>query len=98
MKTLPTFRLIPEPVDDAARTLEPFKWAPADVGTRHQLGGEPAFLQAPEWPACSACRQPMSFYGQLDAINDQYVLADCGLIYVFVCFDDYEVKSILQSG
>jgi hypothetical protein len=25
------------------------------------------------------------------------VLADCGMIYVFVCFDCFETKSILQS-
>ena len=40
----------------------------------------------------------MSFYGQLDSINDDYVLADCGLIYVFVCFSDNEVKALLQSS
>jgi hypothetical protein len=61
------------------------------------LGGEPTFLQAPEWPACAVCHERMSFYGQLDSLNDDYVLADCGIIYVFVCFDDNEVKALLQS-
>ncbi len=27
---------------------------------------------------------------------DEFVLADCGMIYVFVCFDCFETKSILQ--
>lgn len=40
----------------------------------------------------------MSFYGQLDSVNDDYVLGDCGIIYVFVCFDCLETKSVLQSG
>lgn len=98
IRKIPAFRLIPEPLEEAARTLEPFRWAPEYVGKRHQLGGEPSFVQAPEWPQCLVCHEPMSFYGQLDSINDEYVLADCGLIYVFVCFDDNEVKAVLQSN
>jgi len=39
----------------------------------------------------------MTFYGQLDSINDEFNLADCGLIYVFVCFGCFETKSILQT-
>lgn len=98
IKRVPTFKLVPEPVDEVARSLPPFKWAPEEIGKRHQLGGEPTFLQSPEWPACPVCHEPMSFYGQLDGINDDFVLADCGLIYVFACFDDNEVKAILQSS
>ncbi len=95
---IPKFRLISEPADAQARNLAPFKWASGDLGKRHQLGGEPTFLQQPEWPLCRVCREAMSFYGQLDSINDEYVLADCGLVYVFVCFDDNEVQAVLQSG
>jgi hypothetical protein len=29
----------------------------------------------------------MTFYGQLDSISDEFILADCGLVYIFVCFD-----------
>jgi len=39
----------------------------------------------------------MTFYGQLDSVGDAVCLADCGMIYVFVCFDCYETKSVLQS-
>jgi hypothetical protein len=39
----------------------------------------------------------MTFYAQLDSINDEFCLADVGMIYVFVCFDCYDTKSILQS-
>src|SRR5258706_14460494 len=98
MKKIPPFKLVPQPLDDAARALVPFQWASPEVGTRHQLGGEPTFVRTPEWPACIECGQPMSFYGQFDSINDEYVLADVGMIYVLVCFDDFEVKAILQSG
>ena len=40
----------------------------------------------------------MTFYGQLDSINDEICLADCGMIYVFVCFDCFETKSIFQTS
>lgn len=40
----------------------------------------------------------MSFYAQLDGVGDDHALTDCGLIYVFVCFADFETKSILQSA
>jgi hypothetical protein len=39
----------------------------------------------------------MSFYGQLDSINEEFNIADCGLIYVFLCFDCFEAKAIVQS-
>jgi len=39
----------------------------------------------------------MTFYGQLDSIDDDVVIADCGLVYVFVCFNDYATASVVQS-
>ncbi len=97
MRTIPPFKLIPKPLTEEARAMPQFKWAPPEVGTRHQLGGEPTFIQKTDWPACSSCGQKMTFYAQLDSINDDVILADCGLIYVFVCFDCYTTISILQS-
>ncbi len=35
----------------------------------------------------------MTFYGQLDSLNDDYIIADCGLIATFICFDCNEVKA-----
>ena len=32
----------------------------------------------------------MTFYGQLDSINDDFVLGDAGMVHVFVCFDCVE--------
>jgi len=40
----------------------------------------------------------MTFYGQLDSINDEFILADCGLVYVFVCFDCFSAQAFIQSG
>ncbi|MCP4162962.1 MAG: hypothetical protein GY760_23110 [Deltaproteobacteria bacterium] len=97
MKKLPPFKLKLEPLNKEAENLSPFKWADDKIGTRHQLGGEPTFLQGEDIPICSECGKSMSFYGQLDSINDEYIIADCGMIYVFVCFDCIEVKSIIQS-
>jgi hypothetical protein len=96
MRKIPPFKLIPEPLDAEAAALPPFKWAGDDIGRRHRLGGEPDFLQRAEVPHCS-CNKAMTFYGQLDSINDEFVLADCGMIYVFVCFDCFDTQSILQS-
>ena len=97
MRSIPPFKLVPEPLNSEAASLPPFKWAGGDAGKRHQLGGEPAFIQRPQFPTCS-CGKQMTFYGQLDSINDEFELADCGMIYVFVCFDCFETKSILQAG
>ena len=40
----------------------------------------------------------MTFYGQLDSINDDIVIGDCGMVYIFVCLECNEVQSLLQSG
>ena len=98
MRQIPPFKLVPEPLDDDAGGLPPFQWASPEVGTRHQLGGSPTLLQEAERPKCSSCGRAMTFYGQLDSINDEFVLADCGLVYVFVCFDDFSVQAFVQSG
>lgn len=96
MRDIPPFKLTPEPLTDEAATLPPFKWAGDDIGKRHRLGGKPDFIQGEEVPRCS-CSKDMAFYAQLDSINYEFVLADCGMIYVFVCFDCLETKSVLQS-
>jgi hypothetical protein len=45
MKKIPSFKLVPEPQSDEAKNLPKFKWAGKEIGHRHQLGGEPNFLQ-----------------------------------------------------
>jgi hypothetical protein len=97
VKEIPPFKLLPEPQSDAAATLPRFKWADPKIGSRHKLGRTPDFLRQAEYPPCS-CREPMTFHAQLDSINDEIALADCGMIFVFVCFDCFETRSLLQSA
>ena len=85
-------------MNEEAAALPAFQWAAPEVGTRHQLGGAPSFLQPAEVPNCSKCRSPMTFYGQLDSVNDEVILGDCGLVYVFVCFDCPTADAFVQSG
>jgi hypothetical protein len=96
---IPPFRLVPEPLNDEARNNSPgFRWAKPGVGQRHRLGGEPEFIHGDERPACPRCRNEMTFYGQLDSLNDAIALGDAGMIYVFACFDCLEVQAILQTS
>jgi hypothetical protein len=97
MKKVPPFKLELRPLSRDAEDLPRFRWAADEVGTRHKLGGDPEFIQSEEWPLCPECGQKMSFYAQLDSLNDDFCFADCGMIYVFVCFECNETKSIIQS-
>jgi hypothetical protein len=98
MKKIPPFRLKAEPLNEEAANLPKFEWAEADVGTRHKLGGEPDFIQRESWPKCPDCAEQMTFYAQLDSINDAFCIADVGMIFVFVCFDCYSVQTLIQSN
>ncbi len=97
MRSIPPFKLIPQPLTDEAAELPGFKWASPEMGTRHRLGGEPSFIQPADYPACPDCGEAMTFYGQLDSINDEFVLADVGLIFIFVCFGCFTTTSFIQS-
>jgi hypothetical protein len=83
------------PESDEAREAIGFRRAGEGIGQRHKLGGTPDWIQPPEIPRCS-CDREMTFYGQLDSIGDQFVLGDCGMIYVFVCFDCGDVEAVQQ--
>ena len=96
---IPPYRLVPEPLDELARSKPPgFKWAKPPAGERHRIGGEPDFIQTEESPRCPRCGELMTFYAQLDSLNDEIVLGDLGMIYVFVCFDCLEVSARLQTA
>lgn len=96
MREIPPFKLIPEPLNDEAAALPAFHWAGDEIGHRHRLGGAPDFIQGDEVPQCS-CGKRMSFYAQLDSINDEFIIGDCGMVYVFICFECLEARAILQS-
>lgn len=97
VRKIPPFKLIPQALNEEALKLPKFKWASDEIGTRHQLGGKPFFLQGEIFPSCSGCNKKMTFYAQLDSINDEFQIADCGIIYVFLCFDCNETQSLIQS-
>lgn len=40
----------------------------------------------------------MTFLAQIDSMNDEFCIADCGMVYVFICFEDNDVASFIQSG
>jgi uncharacterized protein YwqG len=98
MKEIPPFRLKPEPLNDEAAKMRKFKWADGEIGNRHKLGGVPEFVQREDWPTCPDCGKKMTFYAQLDSINDEFQIADCGMIYVFVCLECNTVESRIQSN
>jgi hypothetical protein len=97
MDIIPPFKLELIPLNDDARNLQKFEYADPIIGTRHKIGGEPDYLQEKENLNCPDCGKKMTFYAQLDSINDQFCIADCGMIYVFICFDCCETKAIIQS-
>ena len=94
---IPEIPLKPDPSTDEAKRTIGFEWNDT-AGKRHKLGGEPQWLQNQEIPSCTSCSESMTFYGQLDSIGDDIVLADCGLVYVFVCFGCFTTTAILQSS
>lgn len=91
---IPEIKLIPMPESEEARAAVGYKYN-SEAGHRHKLGGKPDFIQSEDWPSC--CSKAMTFYAQIDSIGDEYDLADCGMIYVFVCFDCFNTKSVLQN-
>lgn len=97
MQEIPPFKMILQPLNQEAAKLPTFKWTSEEIGKRHQMGGSPTFLQETTWPICPSCRHKMSFYCQIDSLNDEFCIADCGMIYVFFCFDCNEVKAVVQS-
>jgi hypothetical protein len=97
MKKIPPFKLVPLPLSEEASKLPKFKYAGEEIGTRHQLGGDPTLLQPAKWPSCPECKEAMTFYGQLDSINHEFRIGDCGMIYIFACLQCLEVHAFLQS-
>ncbi len=93
---VPHFKLVPVPVDDEALSLKRSKWLSPEIGTRHKIGGSPDFLLNESNPTCG-CGSNMVFYAQLDSLNDEFMIGDAGMIYVFLCFDCFECKSFVQS-
>jgi hypothetical protein len=95
---IPEIPLLPSPRSEESYAALGFRYAPDQVGSRHKLGGEPTWLQSAVESVCPSCAAEMTFYGQLDSIGDEYVIADCGIVFVFICFICFTSKSIVQSA
>jgi len=95
---IPPFRLVLHPETAEAAAVAGFEWAAPEVGHRHRIGGEPTWLQGDATPACPDCGRQMTFYAQRDFARRRRRIADCGLVYVFVCFDDFRAQAVIQSG
>lgn len=39
----------------------------------------------------------MTFYGQLDSVNDEYCIGDVGMVYVYVCFDCLTAEAVIDT-
>lgn len=99
-RIIPAFKLMPVPLSDRAESLlaRPTYVDPS-IGERHRLGGTPDRWADAPTPRCPACSEEMTFYAQLDALpSGGFDLADAGLIFVYVCFDCFEVSTVLDSA
>ena len=95
---IPEIPLSPEPVTPEAKKVLGFKWGDPSVGHRHKLGGVPDWIHPEDTPSCPECHDRMSFYAQLDSIGDEITIADCGMIFTFVCFGCFQVHSLIQTA
>lgn len=84
------------------------------LGLRSKLGGAPDWDQSDETPECPHCDLVMTFIGQIDSIehdapnnphridclspDQQFMMGDVGLIYVFFCFDCCHPAAVFQCG
>jgi hypothetical protein len=93
---IPNIKLIPQPDTEEAKAAVGYKWNQT-ADTRHHLGGKPEGLNEADYPTCSDCKKPMTFYAQIDSIGDEFDLADCMVIHNFVCFDCFTVHARLTQ-
>ena len=90
MKKIPPFKLEALPLNKEAENLQPFMYAGKEIGNRHRLGGSPENTDPMFLPKCKECNENMSYYGQFDSINDEFIIGDCFVIEVYYCFDCVE--------
>lgn len=93
---IPEIALKLDPQSPEAKAAIGFAYAQSPIGTRSKIGGAPDWMQAPVDVQCDSCNAPMPFYAQIDSVGDSVILADCGMVYVFVCFGCYASKSLVQ--
>ena len=103
-KRIPRFEVILVPAEEGAiigfkefkggvDKSDPYR---REYGKRHQIGGEPYWLQKDETPSCPKCGRAMTFVAQIDSLNDSVMFKDMGMLYVFYCFLCHEAKAFSQ--
>ncbi|MBE7686613.1 DUF1963 domain-containing protein [Tenacibaculum piscium] len=78
---------------------------PENIGKRTKFGGTPEWIQNKEDIQCKSCKSEMSFVSQVDSFdftgeineNKEFMFGDCGMIYIFFCFDCNITKSYFQE-
>jgi hypothetical protein len=93
---IPKIKLVPKPESEEAKKAIGYEWNEL-AGRRHFIGGEPDEIHEHSYPKCTDCGEIMTFYAQLDSIGEDYDLADCMVIHVYVCFDCFSVQSHLTQ-
>lgn len=84
------------------------------LGQRTKLGGAPDWDQKADVPCCASCGKEMTFIAQIDSIehdwdsnphrvdavseDQKWMFGDVGMIYVFLCVECLETKSVFQCG
>ena len=96
MTEIPEFSLELVPLDETAQEARRFQYAGPEIGHRSKVGGKPDFIQRGTTPRCR-CGDEMTFYAQIDSVGDDLMLADCGMLYVFVCFGCFEATAFIES-
>lgn len=91
---IPEVKLVPKAESPEAIEVLGFQPSMEFIGCS-KFGGDPEWIQAPWSPEC--CGKPMTFYAQLDGLAGKFRLADAGLIYVFVCYECFNVEAELQT-
>ena len=103
------YRMLFQPVPEGERAVDP-----EALGLRSKLGGVPDWEQGAEWPSCPECNEQMVFVGQLDSLEDDsdanphrrdavhgdqhFMFGDVGMLYIFICWNCNETKTVMQSG
>src|SRR5262245_2749848 len=106
-KKLREYRMDLERVAAGQRAVDPDA-----LGERSKLGGDPDWIQYDQTPICTNCNRPMTFLAQIDSIEhnsdsnphrcrsgkQEYMFGDVGMIYVFLCLECLQTKSVVQCG
>lgn len=70
------------------------------ISNKSKLGGNPDWIQGKKDIICDSCKKEMLFYGQIDSNFDgieEYLIADSGMLFIFLCEECGNLKTILES-